>query len=67
MVPTPTDEVRAIRCELAARSGDDIHRIAEETRRRQLASGNTYLSLPARPPRCEDGPTQTLQQTPAVA
>lgn len=66
MVPTPTEEVRAIRRELAARAGNDIHRIAEETRRRQLESGHTYLTLPARPPRREDGPNQALQQTPAA-
>ena len=58
MTPTPTDEVRAIRRELAARSGNDVHRIAEETRQRQRESGRTYVSLPARAPQHEDGSNQ---------
>jgi hypothetical protein len=49
-MPTPTEEIRAIRRELAARFGNDIHRIAEETRRRQRESGRKYISLPKRPP-----------------
>ena len=50
MIPTPTEEIRAIRNELAANFDNDIHRIAEDTRRRQRESGRTYISLPKRPP-----------------
>lgn len=50
MTPTPTDEIRAIRRELAARFDNDVHRIADDTRRRQRESGRTYISLPKRPP-----------------
>ena len=49
-VPSPTEEILAIRDELAARMDYDIHRIAEEARRRQLESGRTYVSLSKRPP-----------------
>lgn len=66
MVPTPTDVVRAIRRELADRAGNDIHRIAEETRQRQLESGRTYVSLPARTPHHEDGPDRPRHQTGAA-
>ena len=66
MVPTPTDEIRAIRRELATRSGNDLHRIAEETRRRQLESGHAYLLLPPRTPQHDDGPDQGRQQAPAA-
>jgi hypothetical protein len=56
MIPTPTDEIRAARRELAARFGNDLHRIAQETRRRQQESGRTYVSLPACPPQVEGTP-----------
>lgn len=58
MIPTPTDEIRAARRELAARFGNDIRLIAEETRRRQRESGRTYVSLPGRPP--QPGTTPNL-------
>ena len=38
---TPTDEIRAIRRELAERCGNDIHRIAAELRQHELESGRT--------------------------
>lgn len=49
-MPTPTEEIRAIRRELAARFDNDVHRIADETRRRQRESGRQYISLPRRLP-----------------
>ena len=66
MIPTPTDEIVAARRELAARLGNDIHRIAEETRRRQRESGRTYISLPAGPLQSGRPPNQPLQQTGAA-
>jgi hypothetical protein len=54
VIPSPTEEIRAIRRELAARFGNDLHRIAEETRRRQRDSGKEYISLPKRPPQAHD-------------
>lgn len=66
MVPTPTDEIRAIRRELAARSGNDVHRIAEETRQRQLDSGHTFISLPGRAPQHEGGPNEARHRTGAA-
>ncbi len=49
-IPTPTDEIRAIRQRLSAELGHNVHRIAVETRRRQRESGRTYISLPKREP-----------------
>ncbi len=66
MMPTPTDEIRAARRELAARLGNDIHRIAEETRRCERESGRTYVSLPARTPQPGATPNQPQQQTGAA-
>jgi hypothetical protein len=60
MIPTPTEEIRAIRRELAARFDNDVHRIAEETRRRQRESGRTYISLPKRPPQPRSTTNQAL-------
>ncbi len=50
MIPTPTEEIRAIRRELATEFGNDVHRIAEETRRQQRESGRLFISLPRRHP-----------------
>jgi hypothetical protein len=66
MIPTPTDEIRAVRRELAAHLGNDIHRIAEETRRRQRESGRIYISLPARSPQPGRLSNKPLQQTAAT-
>lgn len=66
MILTPTEEIRAIRRELAERSGNDIHRIAEETRQHQRESGRAYVSLPARAPQHEGGPIPSLHRTGAV-
>ncbi len=63
MVPTPTEEIRAIRRELAARFGNDIHRIAEETRRRQRESGRTYILLPKRPPQPQSTTNKAMQRS----
>ena len=49
-IPTPTEEIRAIRHMLSSQFGDDVHRIAAETRRRQRESGRIYISLPKREP-----------------
>lgn len=67
MVPTPTDEIRAARRELAARLGNDIHLIAEETRRHQRESGRAFVSLPARPPQAGTTPNTVRQPTPPEA
>ena len=57
MISDPTDEIRAIRQKLAAACGNDLHRIAEETRRRQRESGREFVTLPGRSPSaCEPDP-----------
>ena len=66
MVPTPTDEVRAIRRALAAAAGNDIRRIAEEARRGERESGRAYISLPPRAPQREDGPSLPTPRTRAA-
>ena len=50
MIPNPTDEIKAIRRKLAAKFDNDVHRIAEDLRLREMASGRTYVSLPSREP-----------------
>jgi hypothetical protein len=50
MIPSPTDEIRAIRKALAAQFDNDIHRICEETRRQEVESGRVFVTLPPRPP-----------------
>jgi len=60
MLPTPTEEIREIRRKLSEEFGNDVHRIAEETRRRQAESGRTYISLPKRQPLPENTTNQAL-------
>jgi hypothetical protein len=44
-----TEEIRAIRHALAAKFDNDIHRIGEDIRQRELASGRKFVQLPKRP------------------
>jgi len=46
MIPNPTDEIRANKRKLAAACGNDIHRIAEDARRRQRESGRQSVAVP---------------------
>jgi len=46
MIPDPTDEIRAIKHKLAAACDNDIHRIAEDARRRQQESGRPSVVVP---------------------
>lgn len=48
MMPDPTDEIRQIKHRLAAEYGNDLHRIVEETRRRQRESGRESVAVPKR-------------------
>ncbi len=48
-----TEEIRAIRHELAARFDNDLDRIVDDLRRQQHESGRAYLRLPKRPPRLD--------------
>jgi hypothetical protein len=51
MIPNPiTDEIRAIRHQLAAEQGNDVFRIGNEMRRNQTESGRRIVKLPARSP-----------------
>jgi hypothetical protein len=51
MIPDPTEEIRAIKRELAAKFDYDIHRIFADLQRQQRESGRVYVTLPPRPPR----------------
>ena len=44
------EEIREIRHRLAAKFDNDIHRICEDIRKRQAASGRPTVSLPKRTP-----------------
>jgi hypothetical protein len=46
--PDPTEEIRQIKRQLAAQFDNDLHRIAEETRRRQRESGRKVVTRPPR-------------------
>jgi len=50
MPDSPTDEIRAIRHELAAKFDNDIKRIGDDLRRQQRESGREYIRLPKRSP-----------------
>ena len=66
MIPSPTDEIKAIRRKLSARLGNDVHRIAEDLRRREMTSGRTYITLPRREPAFRGTLNHSLPPTSAV-
>jgi hypothetical protein len=45
-----TQEIREIRHQLAAKQGNDVHRIGDELRRRQMDSGRRVVRMPKREP-----------------
>lgn len=47
---TPTDEIRAIRHELAAKFDNDLDRIFADIQRQQRESGRVYVQLTPRRP-----------------
>lgn len=51
MFNSPTDEIRAVRHELASRLDNDVRRIGDDLRRQQRESGREYIRLPSRAPR----------------
>ena len=50
MPDSPTDDIRAIRNQLAARFDNDMQRIVDDLRRQQRESGRKYIRLPKRSP-----------------
>ncbi len=60
---SPTDEIRAIRHELAARFDNDLSRIVEDLRRQQRDSGRTYIRLPKRVPRVDSTTSQAMYRS----
>jgi hypothetical protein len=46
--PNPIEEIKAIRHQLGADAGYDIHRIFAELRDTQTSSGRSYVDLPPR-------------------
>lgn len=47
MIPDPTDEIREIKRKLSEKFGNDVHRIAEDARRRQSESGRQSVMVPS--------------------
>lgn len=50
MIRDPTDEIKSIRRQLAAKFDNDVRRIGADIRRFQRESGRTYVTLPRREP-----------------
>jgi hypothetical protein len=48
IIDSITEEIRAIRRQLAAECGNDLTRILAETRQREATSGREYVTLPPR-------------------
>ncbi len=63
MIPDPNDEILAIKRRLAAQFDNDLHRIAEETRRRQRQSGRKVVSLPPRRCTPTDATNKAMQRS----
>lgn len=56
-----TEEIRALRRDLATQFDNDVSRILADTRQREASDGRTYVTLPRRLPR-----TQLVGQTDAA-
>lgn len=61
--PDPTEEIRQIKRQLAAQYDNDLHRIAEETRRRQRESGRKVVTRPPRVPATRNATNQSMHPT----
>ena len=57
-----TEEIRAIRHELAAQFDNDVSRIFADVRERQATDGRVYVTLPKRPVRPLRGAEDTGSQ-----
>lgn len=64
MIDNPiTEDIREVRHQLAAEFDDDVYKIAEETRRRQAASGRRVIRLPRRVPRISNAPKSAVDNS----
>ena len=48
-----TEEIRALRHDLAAQCGNDVSRILADVRMREASDGRSYLTLPRRLPQTQ--------------
>jgi hypothetical protein len=53
------EEVRNARLQIGAEFGDDLHRIVENLRKMQVASGHKVVTMEPRPPRVALRATRT--------
>ena len=58
---SPTDEIRAIRHDLASRFDNDLSRIVEDLCSQQRTSGRVYIQLSKRSPRIDRSTSHTLR------
>jgi len=66
MIPDPNDEILANKRRLAAKFDNDLHRIAEDIRRRQAEGDREIVTLPPRRYVPKITPTKSLQPTGAA-
>ncbi len=62
MTPSPIEEIKRIRRQLAAECGNDVRRIGEETRRHERESGRTYIDAPINQSELFATPKKALDQ-----
>ena len=58
-----TEEIRAIRHELAAKFDNNLDRIVEDLRRQQRESGREYIQPPKRPARPERAANKAVNRS----
>ncbi len=66
MIPDPNDEILANKRRLAAKFDNDLHRIAEDVRRRQAEGDREILTLPPRRYEPRVTPNKSLEPTEAA-
>lgn len=63
MIPDPTDDIRAVKRKLSEKFDNDIHRIAEDARRRQGESGRPVVPVPSLPPAAPCTPSRRVDRS----
>ena len=66
MIPDPNDEILATKRRLAAKFDNDLHRIAEDIRRRQAEGGREIVTFPPRRYEPKSTPKMPLKPTGAA-
>ncbi len=61
-----TEEIRALRHDLAAQFGNDVSRLLADVREREASDSRTYVTLPRRLPRAQLAEQSVARESPTT-